>query len=81
VPVYEYLCRSCDTRFEVRRPMSEAAAPMACPDGHQDTTRLLSVFASVGRDSRPTSSDAAIGSPREGGCGPGCACVSATGRA
>ena len=48
MPVYEYRCRICDTRFEARRPMSEAAAPISCPDGHVDTTRVLSVFASVG---------------------------------
>ena len=48
MPVYEYRCQTCDTRFEARRPMSEAAAPINCPDGHIDTTRLLSVFASVG---------------------------------
>lgn len=72
--VYEYRCRVCDTRFEVRRPMSEAGAPIECPAGHADTTRLLSVFASVGATSGREV--APVGSAPAGGCGPGCACAS-----
>ncbi len=71
--LYEYVCRGCDTRFEVRRPMSEAGAPVACPDGHTDTTRVLSVFAATGRagGSAAASAPAPVSS---GGCGAGCAC-------
>ncbi len=77
MPVYEYLCRTCDTRFEARRPMDQAGSPVDCPDGHDDTTRLLSVFASVGR-----ASGAGSGAPAPAtgggftGCGAGCACAS-----
>jgi putative FmdB family regulatory protein len=74
MPVYEYLCRTCDTRFEARRPISEAGSPIDCPDGHRDTTRLLSVFASVGRSQGNPSRDATAGG--SGSCGPGCACAS-----
>lgn len=71
--VYEYLCHECDTRFKARRPMSEAASPIACPSGHSDTTRMLSVFASIGSaGSRP---EAASSAPPIGGCGAGCACA------
>ncbi len=73
MPVYEYLCRTCDSRFEARRSMSEAAAPIDCPEGHPDTTRLLSVFASVGRS---TAVPAPVPAARPaGGCGAGCACA------
>jgi putative FmdB family regulatory protein len=75
MPVYEYRCRTCDTRFEARRPMSEAAAPINCPDGHLDTTRLLSVFASVGHGATSPALPTG-GRPGGGGCGPGCACMS-----
>jgi putative FmdB family regulatory protein len=71
MPVYEYLCRTCDTRFDARRPMRDAGSPIDCPDGHADTTRLLSVFASVGRGLESPAPQAGAG----GGCGPGCACV------
>jgi len=68
MPLYEYRCRTCDTTFELRRPMTEANTPASCPDGHGDAVRLLSAFAAVG----------ATGARREptGGapCGPQCAC-------
>jgi putative FmdB family regulatory protein len=74
VPTYEYKCRDCDAVFEVRRPMSEANAPAACPDGHLSSTRLLSVFASVGAGASGASSAPAMPAPRAGGCGAGCGC-------
>ena len=67
---YEYRCRTCDDRFELRRPMSEADAPAACPSGHADVVRLLSVFATVGAG---TSAGPAA-APMGGGCGGACAC-------
>jgi putative FmdB family regulatory protein len=67
--VYEYRCRTCDDVFELRRPMSESDAPAACPDGHTDTMRLLSVFASAG-----VASNTGADMPAAG-CGPACACV------
>ena len=73
MPVYEYLCKVCDTRFEARRPMSDAGSPMACPAGHAETTRLLSVFASVGASSA-RGGDAPPGPP-QGGCGGACRCA------
>jgi putative FmdB family regulatory protein len=68
MPVYEYVCQDCEARFEARRPMSDAGSPMACPDGHVATTRVLSVFAAGGRAGQPAAST--------GGCGAGCACAS-----
>jgi len=67
--VYEYRCRTCDDLFELRRPMSESDAPAACPQGHADTVRLLSVFASAGV------TGASGGDMPAGGCGPACACA------
>jgi putative FmdB family regulatory protein len=70
--VYEYLCRICDTRFEARRPMSEAAVAIECPAGHADTARVLSVFASIGAASRQAAPASAAPA---GGCGAACACA------
>jgi putative FmdB family regulatory protein len=72
--VYEYRCRTCDDLFEMRRPMSESDAPAECPQGHADTVRLLSVFASAGV---ATGSVGAmpVGAMPAGGCGAGCACA------
>ena len=44
MPTYEFRCRTCDTTFEERRPMAEAAAPAVCPDGHADVVKLLSAI-------------------------------------
>jgi putative FmdB family regulatory protein len=66
MPLYEYRCRTCDTTFELRRPMAEANVPALCPDGHGDAVRLLSAFAAVGT----TGPRLEPGVP----CGPQCAC-------
>jgi len=67
VATYEFRCRACGATFEQRRPMAEADDPATCPDGHRDTTRLLSVFASTG---------GAMPAPTGGGgcCGGACGC-------
>jgi putative FmdB family regulatory protein len=71
MPVYEYRCRDCGTRFEARRAAAEADAAIACPAGHTDVARLLSVFATVGRAAAP----APCGAPEPAApCGSACAC-------
>ena len=42
MPRYEYRCRACGATFERNRPMAEASAPAKCPQGHDDTVKLLS---------------------------------------
>jgi putative FmdB family regulatory protein len=74
MPRYEYRCRTCDESFELRRSMAEAGDPARCSEGHLDSVRLLSVFASVGASSG--SSAPAPSVPRSGGgCGSGCGCA------
>ena len=51
MPLYDFRCKTCETTFEVRRPMAEASDPATCPQGHENAVRLLSVFASVGASS------------------------------
>jgi putative FmdB family regulatory protein len=64
VPRYEYRCRACGDTFELTRPMSESSAPCACPQGHDDTVKLLSTVAVGGLSGRT--------SPGGGGGGGGC---------
>jgi putative FmdB family regulatory protein len=65
MPTYAYRCRECSESFELIRPMSESSAPASCPDGHEDTVKLLTTVALTG---------AAVGSPApaSGCCGGGC---------
>ncbi|GAA2930049.1 zinc ribbon domain-containing protein [Streptomyces enissocaesilis] len=68
MPRYEYRCRSCGTSFELNRPMAESSAPATCPDGHDDTVKLLSAVAVGG------TAKSAPAAPSGGGgcCGGGC---------
>ncbi|MBW8796302.1 MAG: zinc ribbon domain-containing protein [Streptomyces sp.] len=67
MPRYEYRCRTCGDTFELSRPMAESSAPAACPEGHQDTVKLLSTVAVGG-----TASASAAGSGAPAGSGGGC---------
>jgi putative FmdB family regulatory protein len=69
VPRYEYRCRACGDTFELTRPMSESADPCRCPQGHDDTVKLLSTVAVGGRA-------ASQAGPAGGGgcCGGACGC-------
>jgi putative FmdB family regulatory protein len=73
MPRYEFRCRTCDDRFDVVRPMSQSSAPAPCPDGHADTVRVLSVFATPGgapgRDPMPVAAGGGGGC-----CGGSCGC-------
>lgn len=45
MPIYEYRCLDCNSRFEVLRPMRDADVPIACEKCASDhTTRCLTVF-------------------------------------
>ncbi len=52
--------------------MADASGPAVCPDGHLDTVKLLSVFAST----RATVGAMPASAPSMGGgcCGGGCGC-------
>jgi putative FmdB family regulatory protein len=72
--LYDYRCRTCDERFEVERPMTADVTTTPCPDGHLDTVRVLSVFATTGGGgaTRP----ALTGGGGGGGCcGGACGCA------
>jgi putative FmdB family regulatory protein len=64
MPLYEYVCLDCLTRFDALRPMVEADSPIACEEcesGH--TSRALSLFYAQSQ-----------GEARPQPAGHGCAC-------
>ncbi len=69
MPIYEYVCESCETRFEklVRRFGDSVACP-SCASGEVD--RQLSVFAVAVSASAPANCATGACSP-ESGCGQG----------
>ena len=50
MPIYEYVCPSCDTRFEELRPVTRMDDAASCPKGHRRGQRVLSTFAAITRD-------------------------------
>ncbi|MFJ1702024.1 zinc ribbon domain-containing protein [Kitasatospora sp. NPDC088346] len=69
MPRYDFRCRSCGATFELRRTMAQANDPAVCPEGHTDTTKLLSTVAVTGG----AASSGAQAAPSGGGCcGGGC---------
>lgn len=76
MPVYEYVCQKCDTRFDLLRSMSQADQPTCCPHCQAEGARRApSRFASFSKQS--DGSTAAV-SGAGGGCGAcaGGACAS-----
>jgi len=72
MPMYEYRCPDCDSRFEKLRRMSEAEQPAECPKCESKAAnRQLSAFAAVGAaSSNEMQMGGACARP---GCGPtGC---------
>ena len=45
MPIYEYFCSECDTKFEQLRPLSQSDQPADCPKCHQSARRKMSTFA------------------------------------
>jgi putative FmdB family regulatory protein len=72
MPRYEYRCRTCGDTFEQSRPMAESAAPANCPQGHDDTVKLLSTVAVGGTATAPAAAPRAGGGGGGGCCGGGC---------
>ena len=68
MPSYDYRCRVCDSRFEVRRGMLDASGPAPCPDGHVETSRVFTPVAVGGSAAAPAPARSGGG----GCCGGGC---------
>ncbi|MEQ4720416.1 zinc ribbon domain-containing protein [Nonomuraea sp. B19D2] len=68
MPRYDFRCRACGSTFEVSRPMSASNDPAPCPEGHDDTVKLLSTVSMTGGAAAPR--------PSGGGCCGGGCCAS-----
>jgi putative FmdB family regulatory protein len=74
VPIYEFTCRDCETRFEELVKANGADPHVDCPScGSADTLRLLSAFSvrSAAADAAPAAAPVARGG---GCCGGACGC-------
>jgi putative FmdB family regulatory protein len=73
MPVYEYFCSNCRTKFDALRPMSEADVAIKCENCDSPRTgRVLSMFfAQTGGSSGPSEFGGGGGGC---GCGGACSC-------
>ena len=73
MPLYEYYCQKCATKYELLRPMGRSDEPGVCPQGHRGGARTISVFAPVAKND--ASGVGTISSGGGCGCGGGgCGC-------
>lgn len=71
MPLYEYKCSDCETMFDALRDMSEADAPITCPNcGSEETQRAVSLFSAIGSEGVVTSGGSACD-----GCSPSASCA------
>ncbi|HEY7174536.1 MAG TPA: zinc ribbon domain-containing protein [Micromonosporaceae bacterium] len=68
MPRYDYRCRQCGATFEVSRSITASVSAVTCPDGHDDTVKLLSTVAIGGLAASGVRSSA----PAGGCCGGAC---------
>lgn len=71
MPRYEFRCRACGDTFLLTRPMSQSGAAATCPQGHNDTVKLLTTVGIGGLSSGSAPAPAGGGG---GCCGGGCGC-------
>jgi len=45
MPIYEYVCADCDSKFEQMRPLSQSGQGADCPKCHKPARRKMSTFA------------------------------------
>ena len=71
MPRYDYRCRACGDTFEVTRSITASdTATAQCPQGHDDTVKLLSTIALTGRGGATATARTSGG----GCCGGACGC-------
>ncbi|UCG54963.1 MAG: zinc ribbon domain-containing protein [Dehalococcoidia bacterium] len=66
MPLYEYVCTKCKSRFELLRQMSRADEEVLCPECNGRAEKILSSFACVSKD------ESGISSPVGGGACSSC---------
>jgi putative FmdB family regulatory protein len=67
MPIYEYICHDCDSKFELLRPVSKADETATCPHCQKSAERVLSRFCCVSTDSEGVTSS--VGGSSCASCG------------
>ncbi len=67
MPLYEYVCPSCDFRFELLRSLRQADEKVSCPRCQSTANRIMSTFACFSKEESGLSSS--IGGSSCASCG------------
>jgi putative FmdB family regulatory protein len=69
MPIYEYVCQKCETRFDALRSMSQADAAIVCEScGSKRTSRAISVFVAQSGGKTVAGGNGGCGSCSGGSC-------------
>lgn len=73
MPIFEYKCENCDTKYEVLHKSSANIGEVTCPECNSNKSKkLLSSFsASMGSSSDGSCASGSCGLPSTGGCASG----------
>jgi putative FmdB family regulatory protein len=47
MPIYEYVCSGCKSKFEQMRPVTQCSQDAECPKCHKPANRKMSVFSAM----------------------------------
>ena len=59
MPIYEYQCPDCDSKFELLRSLSQTDEGVSCPSCQHEARRILSTFACFSKNESGMSSSIA----------------------
>jgi len=69
MPIYEYVCKSCQNKFELLRPFSKSQDGAECPRCHKEADRILSTCCSMSMSENGVAKDIGGGGSSCGSCG------------
>ena len=69
MPIFEYQCKDCNSKYEILHKNSEKTEDIVCPDCHSKKhIKLISNFSSIVSGSSDSCSDGSCGMNYGGGC-------------
>jgi putative FmdB family regulatory protein len=68
MPIYEYYCPKCNSKFEILRSISQSNEMVSCPKCQSSARKIFSRFASFTKDNSGASTPIAGTGKSCGGC-------------
>jgi len=69
MPVYDYECRACERKFEIRRRITEPRDDVCCPECQgTDIAQIMGTFMALGLSSKRSSGGGSCSDCGRGSC-------------